>query len=127
MTTNEKEDEIGKAIVDAAFQVHKQLGPGLLEKVYEVCLVYELQSRGLTVARQTAVPITYKNVSFDKGFRLDLLVEDLVIVELKAVEKANPLWQAQILSYLRLANKRLGFLINFNTPLFKQGIQRFAI
>ena len=127
MATNTKEDEIGKAIVDAAFQVHKQLGPGLLEKVYEACLSYELQAKGLTVTRQMPVPISYKEIEFDEGFRLDLLVEDCVIIELKAVEKSNPLWQAQILSYLRLANKHLGYLINFNTPLFKHGIQRFTI
>jgi len=123
----ERDDEIGKAIVDAAFKVHKELGPGLLERVYEVCLAYELESRGLEVKRQTPVPITYGKISFDEGFRLDLLIENSVIIELKATEKTNPLWQAQILSYLRLSNNRLGFLINFNTPLFKQGIQRFAI
>ena len=122
-----RDDEIGKEIVDAAFKVHKELGPGLLERVYEVCLAYELESRGLKVERQTPVPITYGKISFDEGFRLDLLIENSVIIELKATEKTNPLWQAQILSYLRLSNNRLGFLINFNTPLFKQGIQRFAI
>lgn len=127
MATSAKEDEIGKVIVDAAFQVHKQLGPGLLEKVYEACLAYELEANGLIVTRQVPVPISYKNIDFDEGFRLDLLVEDSVIIELKAVEKNNPLWQAQILSYLRLSNKHLGYLLNFNTPLFKQGIQRFTI
>ena len=127
MATDAKEDKIGKTIVDAAFQVHQQLGPGLLEKVYESCLAYELKTKGLIVTRQVPVPISYKNIEFDEGFRLDLLVEDCVIIELKAVEKSNPLWQAQILSYLRLANKHLGYLINFNTPLFKQGIQRFVI
>ena len=127
MATNTKEDEIGKAIVDAAFQVHKQLGPGLLEKVYESCLAYELKTKGLFVARQVAVPIIYKNIEFDEGFRLDLLVENCAIIELKAVEKTNPLYVAQLLSYLRLADKHPGYLINFNTPLFKQGIQRFTI
>ena len=127
MAIDAKEDKIGKTIVDAAFQVHQQLGPGLLEKVYESCLAYELKTKGLIVTRQVPVPISYKNIEFDEGFRLDLLVEDCVIIELKAVEKSNPLWQAQILSYLRLANKHLGHLINFNTPLFKQGIQRFVI
>ena len=127
MVTSIKEDEIGKVIVDAAFQVHKQLGPGLLEKVYEACLAHELQEKGLIVDRQVPVPILYKDIEFDEGFRLDLLVENCVIIELKAVEKSNPLWQAQILSYLRLANKKLGYLINFNTPLFKQGVQRFVL
>jgi len=127
MATSSREDEIGKAIVDAAFQVHKQLGPGLLEKVYEACLAYELQEKGLIVNRQVPIPITYKKIEFDEGFRLDLLVDNSIIIELKAVEKSNPLYEAQLLSYLRLTNRNLGYLINFNTPLFKQGIQRFTI
>ena len=127
MATSSREDEIGKAIVDAAFQVHKQLGPGLLEKVYEACLAYELQEKGLIVNRQVPIPITYKKIEFDEGFRLDILVENSIIIELKAVEKSNPLYEAQLLSYLRLTNRNLGYLINFNTPLFKQGIQRFTI
>ncbi len=127
MGTHDRDDEIGKVIVDAAFKVHKQLGPGLLERVYEVCLAYEIESKGLNVKRQVPVPINYGTINFDEGFRLDLLVENSVIIELKATEKMNPLWQAQILSYLRLTDKHLGYLINFNTPLFKQGIQRFVI
>ena len=127
MESSNRDDEIGKIIVDAAFKVHKNLGPGLLERVYEVCLAYEIEARGLYVKRQVPVPISYGTIDFDEGFRLDLLVENSVIIELKAVEKTNPLWQAQILSYLRLANKNLGYLINFNTPLFKHGIQRFSI
>jgi len=121
------EDKIGKEIVDSAFKVHQKLGPGLLEKAYEACLTYELTNRGLKVERQKKIPITYDKVTLDEGFRLDLLVEHSVIVELKAAEKDNPLWQAQILSYMRLSNKNLGFLINFNTPLFKQGIKRFVL
>jgi GxxExxY protein len=127
MSVNAKEDQIGKEVVDSAFQVHKRLGPGLLEKVYETCLAYELESKGLTIVRQKPIPITYGDIEFDEGFRMDLLVEDAVIIELKAVEKSNPLWQAQLLSYLRLSNKKLGYLINFNTILFKQGIQRLVI
>ena len=127
MESHNHHDEIGKAVVDAAFKVHKKLGPGLLERVYEVCLAYELEAKGLDVKRQVPIPIHYGEIIFDEGFRLDLLIEDSVIVELKAVEKSNSLWQAQILSYLHLANKNLGYLINFNTPLFKQGIQRFSI
>ena len=127
MEPSEQEDKVGRAIVNAAFKVHQNLGPGLLEKVYEVCLSYELEKIGLKVIRQQIVPITYEEINFDEGFRLDLLVEDLVIVELKAAEKINPLWQAQILSYLRLSGKNLGFLINFNTPLFKQSIKRFIL
>lgn len=121
------EDEIGKEIVDSAFKVHQKLGPGLLEKAYEACLTYELCERGMTVERQKAVPITYGEVILDEGFRLDLLIENSVIIELKATEKDNPLWQAQILSYMRLSNKKLGYLINFNTTLFKQSIKRFVL
>ncbi len=127
MSVSAREDEIGKEIVDSAFHVHKELGPGLLERVYETCLAYELEQKGFSVIRQAAVPIVYGKIQFDEGFRLDLLVEDRVIIELKAVEKPNPLWQAQLLSYLRLSNKNLGYLINFNTILFKQGIQRLAL
>lgn len=127
MSVSEKEDQIGREVVDSAFQVHKRLGPGLLERVYETCLAYELSNKGLTIVRQKPIPIIYGDIQFDEGFRMDLLVEDTVIIELKAVEKPNPLWQAQLLSYLRLSNKKLGYLINFNTILFKQGIQRIAL
>ena len=127
MPVNAKEDEIGKDIVDSAFRVHKNLGPGLLERVYETCLAYELEQKGYKVDRQKAIPISYGAIQFDEGFRMDLLVENTVIIELKAAEKTNPLWQAQLLSYLRLSRKNLGFLINFNAILFKQGIQRLAL
>ena len=127
MTLKTSEDEIGKQIVDSAFKVHQTLGPGLLEKIYERCMVYELETRGLKVARQTSIPIQYGNITFDEGLRLDLLVEDSVIIEIKAAEKANSLWQAQLLSYLRLSDNKLGYLINFNTPLFKQSIKRFVL
>jgi GxxExxY protein len=122
-----REDEIVAGMVDAAFQVHKKLGPGLLESIYETCLAYELTRRGFKVERQLSVPIVYDNLTFDEGFRLDLLVEDCIICELKAVEKENPLWQAQLLSYMRLTGKRLGLLINFNVPLIKNGIRRFSL
>jgi len=120
-------DTIGTSIVDSAFRVHQKLGPGLLEKVYETCLAYELEKKGLKVERQKAIPIVYDSISFEEGFRLDLLVEDSVIVEMKATEKDNPLWQAQLLSYMKMTKIKLGFLINFNTPLFKQGIKRFVL
>jgi len=120
-------DQIAKSIVDSAFRVHQKLGPGLLEKVYETCLAYELEKNGLKVERQKAIPIVYDSISFEEGFRLDLLVEDSVIVEMKATEKDNPLWQAQLLSYMKMTRIKLGFLINFNTPLFKQGIKRFVL
>lgn len=120
-------DNVAAKIVDAAFIVHKNLGPGLLERVYEVCLAHELEKAGLSVKRQVAVPINYDGLKFDEGFRLDLLVNNSIVCELKAADKTNSIWQAQILSHMRLAEKKLGFLINFNVPLFKNGIQRFAI
>ena len=123
----EREEEIAKKIVDAAYTVHKKLGPGLLEKVYEVCFCYELSKRGLNYQRQVDIPIVYDDMVFDEGLRLDVFVEELVICELKAVDEMNPVWEAQILSHLNLTKKRLGFLINFNAPIFKQGIKRFII
>jgi GxxExxY protein len=95
-------DEIGKKIVDAAYNVHKNLGPGLLEKVYEICFCYELEKRGLKYQRQVDIPIIYKSLAFKEGLRLDVLVEDAIICKLKAIETVNPVWEAQILSHLRL-------------------------
>lgn len=123
----DQEETIGRAIVNAAFKVHAELGPGLLEKVYEVCITHELRKSGLIVARQLDVPIQYDGIVFDEGLRLDLLVENLVIVEIKAVDLVNPVWQAQVLSHLKLTKKRLGFLINFNVPKIKEGIQRLIL
>ena len=117
-------DRIGKIIVDCAFKVHKILGPGLLESVYETCLFHELTKRGLKVRRQLDLPIRYEDILLESGLRIDLLVENKIIIELKAVEKMHPVFEAQILSYLKLAQKRLGYLINFNTVLFKDGIKR---
>ncbi len=119
------EERVAAGVVDAAFQVHRRLGPGLLERVYEACMCHELTNAGFRVERQIPVPIVYDDLKFDEGFRLDLLVEDCIIVELKAVDTPHPFWQAQMLSYLKLSKKRLGFLINFNAPLIKKGIQRF--
>ncbi|MCX6984628.1 MAG: GxxExxY protein [Lentisphaerae bacterium] len=124
---DKESDEIASQIVDSAFKVHKALGPGLLESVYEVCLYHELQKRGLKVKRQVNVPVVYDNIKFDAGFRLDLLVEDKVIVEIKAVDDMNPVFEAQILTYLKLTGIRLGLLINFNTPLIKKGIKRIIL
>ncbi|MFQ5675465.1 MAG: GxxExxY protein [bacterium] len=124
---SEKEEVIASQIVDAAYSVHKNLGPGLLEKVYEVCFCHELSKRGLKFQRQTDIPIVYDGLSFDEGLRLDVLVEDLVICELKAKDELNPVWQAQVLSHLKLLNKRLGFLINFNVVLIKDGIKRIIL
>lgn len=122
-----REEEIGRLIVDAAYAVHKELGPGLLEKVYETAFCYELSLRGLDYRRQMEFPVAYKGIFLDDALRLDVLVEDLVIAELKAVDEINPVWAAQILSHLNLLKKRLGYLINFNVPLIKQGIKRFVI
>jgi GxxExxY protein len=116
---SEKEEYIGKIIVQAAFKVHQTLGPGLLEKVYEICIAHEIKKSGLEVKRQVDIPISYDGLIFDEGLRLDLLVEDKVILELKAVDQVNPVWKAQILSHLKLTGLRLGYLINFNVPLMK--------
>ncbi len=124
---SQKEEEIARKIVDAAFSVHKNLGPGLLEKVYEVCLCHELSKRGLKYKRQVDLPIVYDSITFDEGLRLDVFVEELVICEIKAVEATNPVWEAQILSHLKMLNKRLGFLINFNVPVIKKGIKRIVL
>jgi len=122
-----EEETIGKAIVNAAYTVHKELGPGLLEKVYEVCFCHVLSRNGFEVKRQVDVPIVFENITFKEGLRLDVLVNDSVICELKAIETVNPVWEAQILSHLKLTNKRLGYLINFNVPLIKDGIKRFVV
>ena len=124
---SDQEEKIASAIVEAAFVVHKTLGPGLLEKIYEACLSHELVKRGFQTERQIVIPVTYDGLTFDEGLRLDLLVENLVICELKAVETMNPVWQAQLLSYLKLTGKRLGFLINFDVPVIKDGIKRFIL
>lgn len=118
------ENEIAKIIVDTAFQIHKRLGPGLLETVYEVILAYALNKRGLKVERQVPVAIVFDGLRFDEGFRADLIVEDKVIVELKSVEKVIPVHKKQLLTYLRLADKRLGLLINFGSELIRDGISR---
>jgi len=119
-------EEIAKKIVDCAYKVHKALGPGLLEKVYEVCFCHELAKAGLNYSRQIDIPIVYDGLIFEEGLRLDVLVEEKVICELKAVETINPVWEAQILSHLTLTGKRMGFLINFNVTNIGHGIQRFV-
>ena len=122
-----EEETIGKAIVNAAFKVHSELGPGLLEKVYEICMVHELTKRGFHVQRQVDIPVVYDGIMFNEGLRLDLLVNDLVIAELKAVETLNPVWQAQVISHLKMTGLKLGYLINFNVPLIKDGIKRYRV
>jgi len=124
---SDREEHIAERIVDAAFTVHKALGPGLLERVYEACLCHELSKRGLQFRRQVDIPITYDGMIFDEGLRLDVLVEDLIICELKAVDEMHPVWKAQLISHLKLTGKRLGFLINFNVPVMKNGIKRIIV
>ena len=118
------ENEIATHIVDAAYKIHTTLGPGLLESVYEAVLAYVLMQRGLRVVRQQAIPIVYEGIHMEAGFRADLIVEDKVIIEIKSVETVTPVHKKQLLTYLRLADKRLGLLINFNTELIKDGISR---
>ncbi len=118
------ENEIAREVVDAAFHVHTRLGPGLLESVYQVCLAHELERRGLCVAREKPIPIVYDTIQFEEGFRADLVVGDRVIIELKSVEKVSPVHKKKLLTYLRLADKRLGLLINFGEELIKNGITR---
>jgi GxxExxY protein len=120
-------NEVSGIIIDAALQVHKALGPGLLESVYEECLSYELESRGLDVERQVQVPLVYRELQFDCGFRIDLLVNDEVVVEIKAVECVLPIHTAQLLTYLKVMENRVGLLINFNVTKIKNGIHRFVL
>lgn len=118
------ENEIATIVVDAAYTIHTRLGPGLLESVYETTLAYELTKRGLTVRRQQAMPVVYESVRMDIGFRADLIVADKVIVEIKSIEAVSPIHRKQLLTYLRLTDKRLGLLINFNVELIKGGLTR---
>ena len=118
------ENEIGKIIVDCAIRLHKDLGPGLLETVYEVLLAHLLESQGLRVKRQVPIPIEYHGIKFDEGFRADIIVEDLVIVELKSVESVSKAHKKQVLTYLKLTGCKLGYLLNFGEALMKDGISR---
>lgn len=118
------ENEIGKIAVDSAVQIHRELGPGLLETVYEIVLAKELERRGLKIKRQVFVPIVYRDIRFDEGFRADIIVEDKVILELKSLDQIAKVHSKQVLTYLRLTGLRLGFLLNFGSPLMKDGISR---
>ena len=120
-------EAVAKQIVDSAFTVHSEYGPGLLDSVYEACLAYELSARGLKVQRQVRVPIKYRGVEIDEEFRIDLLVENCVVVEVKAVVDLNPVYRQQVKTYLKLTNLELGFLINVNVPLIKDGIKRIIL
>jgi GxxExxY protein len=119
---SDEEERIGKAVVNAAYNVHKELGPGLLEKVYETCLCKVFRNQGFIVHRQMEVPIVLHEEELDEKLVLDMLVNDLVICEVKAVDKVNALWKAQVISHLKLRGNRLGYVINFNVPLIKDGI-----
>ncbi len=118
------ENKIGKQVVDAAIQIHRNLGPGLLETVYEVVLARELEKRGFSVARQVPVPIQYDGIHFDEGFRADIILADKVILELKSVENTLPVHKKQLLTYLRLRGLKLGYLLNFGAAMMKDGIRR---
>jgi GxxExxY protein len=120
-------DRIGRAAIDAAFAVHSALGPGLLESVYEACLFEELTARGLAAERQVAIPVSYRNARLDVGFRLDLLVERSVIIEIKAIDALASIHTAQVLTYLKFANLRLGYVVNFNVGRLKDGLRRLVL
>ncbi|MBO9619617.1 MAG: GxxExxY protein [Niabella sp.] len=123
----EKERHLCKEIVDCTFRVHKMLGPGLLEKIYEVCICHELAKKGINYLRQVYLPICYDGLKFDEGLRMDIFIDNLIICELKAVDIVNPVWEAQILSHLKLTGKHVGFLINFNVAKIKYGIRRYCL
>ncbi len=122
-----RENELSTGIIGAAIEVHKQLGPGLLESAYETCMAQEMSLRGIAFERQKPLPLTYKGTKLDCGYRLDFLVEGLVVVELKAVKKYEPVHKAQMLTYLKLTNCKLGLLLNFHTILLKTGIKRVVL
>jgi GxxExxY protein len=120
-------NEITQKIIGCAIEVHRNLGPGLLESAYEECLAYELIKAGQNILRQQATPVVYKEIKLECGYRIDILVENLVIIELKVVDAINPVHEAQILTYMKFANKSIGLLINFNVTILKNGIKRYII
>jgi GxxExxY protein len=122
----EREEELATEVVDIAYCIHKELGPGLLESIYETCFCYELSKRNIEYKRQHSIDIEYDGLKLDSGLRIDIIVENLLIIELKAQENVHPVWEAQILSHLKLTQKRIGFLINFHVQLIKQGIKRYV-
>ena len=126
-TTSAEIERVAHEFVDAAFKIHSKLGPGLLESAYHAFMVYELEKRGLVVAKEVPLPVVYEEIRLDLGYRIDLIVNDCVLVELKSVEKLHTIHEAQLLTYLKLNGKRLGLLINFNTRLIKDGIKRMVL
>jgi GxxExxY protein len=119
-------EEVGRQIVDSAFRVHMALGPGLLESVYQTCMVHELNKRGFQVKKEVPIPVFYDHVRIDAGYRIDILVEELIVVENKCVEQLLPIHEAQMITYLKLGDYQLGYLINWNVRRIKDGIRRFA-
>ncbi len=119
-------NQLTEKIIGCAIEVHRSLGPGLLESAYEECLLFELQKSGLKAERQKPVPVIYKEIKLDCGYRIDILVENTVIIELKTVDAFNPVHEAQILTYMKFSNKSIGMLINFNVTLLKNGIKRYV-
>jgi GxxExxY protein len=126
MREKERLNGITEAIIGAAIQVHRVLGPGLLESAYEACLAFELSKRGLRIEQQRPLPLVYEHVKLDCGYRIDLMVEGVVVVEIKSVESVAPIHEAQVMSYLKLSGCKVALLINFNVPLLKDGIRRFV-
>jgi GxxExxY protein len=126
-TTSPEIERVAHEIVDAAFKIHSKVGPGLLESAYQMLMIYELTKRGLTVEKEVDVPLIYEDVRLDAGYRLDLVVNGCVIVEIKAIERLHPVHEAQVITYLKLLGKRLGILINFNVKLIKDGIKRVVL
>jgi GxxExxY protein len=122
-----KSNSLSQQIISASIEVHRVLGPGLLESAYEECLCHELNHRSIQIKRQVPVPLIYKNIKLDCGYRIDILVEELVLIELKSVERLDPLHHAQVLTYLRLRNLWLGLLINFNVPVLRLGLKRLVL
>lgn len=126
-TLSERENWLGSQLVDIAIKIHQALGPGLLESVYEKCFCYELTKREVLFEKQKTIPLIYDKLIIDDGLRIDILADNLIVVELKAQEYYHPVWEAQVLSYLKLSNKRLGYIFNFNVPLMKEGIKRMIV
>ena len=122
-----KHEELSKEIIGAAIEVHKLLGPGLLESAYEDCMVYELKIKGLNLERQKAVPVVYKSIKLDCGYRLDLLVENKIIIEIKSIDAMAPVHEAQILTYMKFSGVNVGLLINFNVTILKNGLKRYVL
>lgn len=123
----DRENWLASQIVEIAITIHRFLGPGLLESIYEKCFCYELTKRKIPFVKQKCTELIYDNVIIDEGLRIDILVDDLIVIELKAQEVYHPVWEAQLLSYLKLTNKRLGYILNFHVPLMKEGLKRMIL